>query len=260
MAVERPAVIPLSFAQNRLWFLDQLQGPSPVYNMAVALQLRGKLDVDALRAAFDDVIGRHESLRTTFPDIDGVPFQQVLPPPWGEVVGDVIDAAGWPPALRHEAIDAAARHTFDLGTEIPFRAELFRIADDEHVLVGVVHHIAADGWSITPLVCDLNVAYASRLAGRAPDWAELPVQYVDYTLWQHAQFGDLATPTVPSLGSWRIGRMRWRGCLNTCSYRRTDLIRLWLINAGALSPWTGRPSCSSACAMSPASTTRPLSW
>ena len=200
VAVERPAVIPLSFAQNRLWFLDQLQGPSPVYNMAVALQLRGKLDVDALRAAFDDVIGRHESLRTTFPDIDGVPFQQVLPPPWGEVVGDVIDAAGWPPALRHEAIDAAARHTFDLGTEIPFRAELFRIADDEHVLVGVVHHIAADGWSITPLVCDLNVAYASRLAGRAPDWAELPVQYVDYTLWQHAQFGDLADTNSPIAG------------------------------------------------------------
>ena len=205
VAVERPAVVPLSFAQNRLWFLDQLQGPSPVYNMAVALQLRGELDVDALRAAFDDVIGRHESLRTTFPDIDGVPFQQVLPPLRGDVVGDVVDATGWPPALLHEAIGAAARHTFDLRTEIPFRAELFRIADDEHVLVGAVHHIAADGWSITPLVCDLNVAYASRCAGGAPDWAELPVQYVDYTLWQRDQFGDLAdthSPIAAQLAYW----------------------------------------------------------
>ena len=91
-----------------------------------------------------------------------------------------------------EAIDTAARHTFDLATEIPLRARLFRVAEDEHVLVGVAHHIAADGWSITPLVADLGVAYASRCAGQAPGWAPLAVQYVDYTLWQRAQFGDLA--------------------------------------------------------------------
>ena len=82
-----------------------------------------------------------------------------------------------PPAGRQsrlgEAIDAAARHTFDLATEIPLRARLFRVADDEHVLVAVVHHIAADGWSITPLVRDLGVAYASRCAGQAPDWAPI---------------------------------------------------------------------------------------
>ena len=98
----------------------------------------------------------------------------------------VVDAAGWSVSRLEEAIDTTTRHNFDLASEIPLRARLFRIAEDEHVLVAVVHHIAADGWSITPLVRDLGVAYASRCAGQTPQWAPLPVQYVDYTLWQRA--------------------------------------------------------------------------
>ena len=188
---QRPAVVPLSFAQSRLWFIDQLQGPSPVYNMAVALRLRGRLDPDALGAALADVAGRHESLRTLFPAPDGKPQQLVVPPERADFGWDVVDATAWPADRLGEAIEETARHTFDLATEIPLRARLFRVTDDEHVLVGVVHHIAADGWSITPLVSDLGVAYASRCVGRAPGWAELPVQYVDYTLWQRARFGDL---------------------------------------------------------------------
>ena len=86
---------------------------------------------------------------------------------------DVVDATGWSADRLGEAIEETARHTFDLATEIPLRARLFRVADDEHVLVGVVHHIAADGWSIIPLVGDLGVAYASRCAGRAPQWAAI---------------------------------------------------------------------------------------
>ncbi|WP_156657485.1 non-ribosomal peptide synthetase, partial [Mycobacterium kyorinense] len=191
VAAPRPAVIPLSFAQSRLWFLDQLQGPSPVYNMTAALRISGTLDVDALSAALADVVGRHESLRTLFAAPDGIPQQVVMAAEQAELSWDVVDATGWPASRLGEAIDAAVRHTFDLSTEIPLRATLFRVADDDHVLVAVVHHIAADGWSITPLVADLGVAYASRCAGQAPQWSELPVQYADYTLWQRAQFGDL---------------------------------------------------------------------
>ena len=191
VAGERPAVVPLSFAQSRLWFLDQLQGPSPVYNMAVALRLRGRLDADALGAALADVVGRHESLRTLFPAPEGIPQQLVVPAERADFGWQVIDATGWSASRLDEAIGTAARHTFDLATEIPLRARLFRVADDEHVLVAVVHHIAADGWSMTPLVGDLGVAYASRCAGQAPGWAPLAVQYVDYTLWQRAQLGDL---------------------------------------------------------------------
>ena len=192
VAGARPAVVPLSFAQRRLWFIDQLHGPSPVYNMAVAVRLRGMLDVDALAAALADVVGRHESLRTLFAASEGVPQQLVVPAERADFGWQVVDASGWSEGRLGEAIDTAVRHPFDLATQIPLRARLFRVSDDEHVLVAVVHHIAADGWSITPLVGHLGVAYASRCAGRAPDWAPLAVQYVDYTLWQRAQLGDLA--------------------------------------------------------------------
>ncbi|MGV0607792.1 amino acid adenylation domain-containing protein, partial [Mycolicibacterium sp. XJ1904] len=192
VAVERPLEVPLSFAQARLWFIDQLQGASPVYNMTAALRLDGHLEIDSLGAAFTDVVDRHESLRTLFTDVDGRPRQVVVPVERVDVDYRVIDATGWSTARLDEAVSATARATFDLATEIPLRATLFRLADDEHVLVAVVHHIAADGWSIAPFVRDLGVAYASRCAGQAPGWAPLPVQYVDFTLWQRAQLGDLA--------------------------------------------------------------------
>jgi amino acid adenylation domain-containing protein/non-ribosomal peptide synthase protein (TIGR01720 family) len=191
VAAERPAVIPLSFAQSRLWFIDQLQGPSAVYNIGVALRLRGRLDADALGAALGDVVDRHESLRTLFPSIEGIPRQLVMPAAQVDFGWDVVDATAWSESQLSEAMGTVARHTFDLAAEIPMRAELFRVSDDEHVLAAVVHHIAADGLSISPLVRDLGMAYASRCGGRAPGWPTLPVQYVDYTLWQRTQFGDL---------------------------------------------------------------------
>ena len=125
--------------------------------------------LEALGQALADVVDRHESLRTLFPAVDGIPQQMVLPVERADFGWQIIDATAWPVARLEEAIDTAARDPFDLATEIPLRATLFRITDDEHVLVAVAHHIAADGWSVTPLVADLGVAYASRCAGRAPE-------------------------------------------------------------------------------------------
>jgi acyl carrier protein len=179
VAGERPAVVPLSFAQNRLWFIDQLQGPSPLYNMPA----------DALRAALADVVARHESLRTLFAVAGGTPQQVIVPAEQVDIGWETVDAGDWSASRLADAVRAAARYAFDLAVETPLRACIFRLADDDYMLVAVVHHIAADGWSLRPLVTDLGMAYASRSAGQAPGWAPLAVQYVDYTLWQRAQLG-----------------------------------------------------------------------
>ncbi len=194
---QRPAVVPLSFAQQRLWFVGQLAGPSPLYNMVAAVRLGGRLDAEVLGVALADVVGRHESLRTLFAAPEGIPQQLVLAVERADFGWQVIDASGWPESRLAEALDATARHSFDLETQIPLRARLFGVGEAEHVLVIVVHHIAADGWSITPLIRDLGVAYAARCAGQAPGWAPLAVQYVDYTLWQRKQLGDLGDPDSP---------------------------------------------------------------
>ncbi|OSC19489.1 non-ribosomal peptide synthetase, partial [Mycobacterium vulneris] len=155
--------------------------------------------------ALADVVARQESLRTLFPAVEGIPQQLVIPAEQADLGWQVVDATGWSPARLQEAIDPTVRHSFDLATEIPLRARLFRVAEDEHVLVAVAHHIAADGVSMAPLVTDLGVAYASRCAGHAPGWAPLAVQYVDYTLWQRAQLGDVAdsdSPIAAQLAYW----------------------------------------------------------
>src|ERR1700722_18400038 len=160
--------------------------------MAVELRLRGRLDADALGAALADVVDRQQSLRTLFAAHEGIPCQLVVPTEQADFGWAVVDAAGWTESRLGEAIDTVASQPFDLASEIPMRARLFRVDDGEHVLVAVVHHIAADGSSIAPLVGDLAVAYASRCAGHAPGRADLAVQYVDYTLWQRTQLGELS--------------------------------------------------------------------
>ncbi|MEE3065264.1 MAG: amino acid adenylation domain-containing protein, partial [Actinomycetota bacterium] len=191
---QRPTAIPLSFAQQRLWFLDQFDGPSPVYNLPLALRLRGELDIDALGVALADVVGRHESLRTVFSAVDGLPQQRIVDAERADFGWAVIDATRWPAPRLEDALGGAARHTFDLASELPFRAQLFTVRDQEYVLLLNMHHIAADGWSLTPLFRDLSTAYRARCAAQAPGWAPPAVQYVDYTLWQREHLGELGDP------------------------------------------------------------------
>ena len=260
VAGERPAVVPLSFAQNRLWFLDQLQGPSPVYNMAVALRLVGRLDVDALSAALADVVGRHESLRTLFAAPEGTPQQVVIPVERADCGWDVVDATGWPASRLGEAIGTVARYTFDLATEIPLRAQLFRVADDEHVLVAVVHHIAADGWSVRPLVGDLGVAYAGRSRGSLLSGRRWRCSMSITRCGSARSSGISTTRTVRLPRRWPTGSRLWPGCPSVCSCPPIGLIRWLLISAGPVWPWIGRLSCRRGCVGWPVSTARPASW
>lgn len=188
----RPDRVPLSFAQGRLWFLNRLEGPSATYNISGALRLRGPLNHRALADAFGDLVVRHESLRTVFADIAGEPCQLVIDAADARPELGVVEcSAERLPDLLH----ANATHAFDLASgETPLRARLFAIGPDEHALLVVVHHIAADGWSLAPMLRDIAIAYEARRHGQAPDWRPLPVQYVDYTLWQFELLGDATDP------------------------------------------------------------------
>ncbi|MFR9755701.1 amino acid adenylation domain-containing protein, partial [Streptomyces sp. TR06-5] len=183
--VERPAQIPLSYAQRRLWFMNRFERHSTAHNIVLAVQMTGLLDVDAMRAAVRDVVARHESLRTVFPDTDGEPRQEILPP-----------EAGCELAVVHTtekdldtAIAAASAQSFDLAVETPLRVTLFETGPESHVLLTVLHHIAGDGWSLDPFSADLARAYTERADGRAPDWQPLPAQYADYTMWNYEILG-----------------------------------------------------------------------
>ncbi|MGH3974897.1 MAG: condensation domain-containing protein, partial [Pseudonocardiaceae bacterium] len=199
---ERPERVPLSFAQRRLWFLHQLEGPSPTYNIPLTLRLSGVLDRVALQAALGDVTARHESLRTIFPQIEGVAYQQVLDP---ESACPPLRVTQASTAELPQVLTTAARYGFDLGSEIPVRAELFVVGPQDQVLLILVHHIAGDGWSRGPLSRDLATAYTARCQDHAPDWAPLAVQYADYALWQHQLLGAQADPDslfATQMGYW----------------------------------------------------------
>ncbi|MEU9029365.1 condensation domain-containing protein [Streptomyces sp. NPDC048383] len=189
---DRPERLPLSYAQRRLWFVDQLEGPSSTYNIALVRELERPLDPAALAEALADLAARHEVLRTVYGVEGGEPYQRIL-----EGARPQLELGR--PADLAAAVDETAAEVFDLTRDLPLRARLFLPdGDGPQTLVLLLHHIAADGWSTGPLLADLTTAYEARLAGTAPDWEPLPVQYADYTLWERA-----ALDAPAAAGHWR---------------------------------------------------------
>ncbi|MFE0673058.1 amino acid adenylation domain-containing protein [Streptomyces sp. NPDC058867] len=188
----RPERIPLSAAQRRLWLVERIGG-GVAYNFPLVFRLRGPLDVDALRAALGDLTARHEALRTRILAEDGEPYQWVAEPGEAEPELRISDCAERDLAGR---VTDAQRRPFDLSAELPLRAEVLRLGPDDHVVALMLHHITTDEWSDRPFLADLDAAYRARREGRAPDWAPLPVQYADYTLWQDTLLAEVGAGQV----------------------------------------------------------------
>ncbi|HYH83616.1 MAG TPA: amino acid adenylation domain-containing protein, partial [Longimicrobium sp.] len=203
LPVEHTVPPPLSFAQERLWLADQLEGAGALYNIPVARRLAGTLDVAALERALGKILRRHEALRTVFREVDGA-LEQVILPSTGFTLA-VEDLSALPPAWREAGVleraagDAAA--PFDLSAGAPFRARLLRLGDEEHVLLLSVHHVASDGWSMEVLARELGALYGAFAGGRPSPLPPLPVQYADHAVWQRAHLSGDALET--HLAYWR---------------------------------------------------------
>ncbi|HKH46212.1 MAG TPA: amino acid adenylation domain-containing protein, partial [Thermoanaerobaculia bacterium] len=198
----RDGELPLSYAQQRLWFLDQLEPGSPLYNLAMPVRLEGRLDAAALAGALAAVARRHESLRTTFAASEGRPFQRIAPPAPAHL--PVVDLAAIPAAADavRELARAEAREPFDLEAGPLFRAALVRLAAEDHLLLLTLHHIVADGWSVGVLIRELLALYAAAAAGNgSAELPELPVQYADFAAWQRRWLDGGALEA--QLGYWR---------------------------------------------------------
>ncbi len=182
--VDRPDPLPVSLAQRRLWFLNHLEPDSAAYNIPIVLHLDGPLNVAALRAAFDDVVQRHEPLRTIFPYRDGEPIQ-VLTDERAPFMSVQVPEDRAEQVVREESL-----RPFDISAELPLRALLLRTGPERRILVATMHHIVSDGWSLAPFARDLSAAYIARSAGRTPQQPPLPVAYADFALWQREHLGS----------------------------------------------------------------------
>ncbi|HWG98266.1 MAG TPA: amino acid adenylation domain-containing protein, partial [Pilimelia sp.] len=196
---------PCSSGQQRMWLAAQFDPADASFHVAVPLRLAGPLDVDALRQALRDLVRRHEILRTGYVDVDGEPWQVVHP--GGTVPFTVVDLRDRPAGEREQRARDLARaafaEPFDLAAGVVLRAALYRLADDDHVLLLTTHHIAIDGWSIGTVLTELATRYAHRSAAEPapPPLPELPIQYADYAAWEHRALagGGLAA----GLAYWR---------------------------------------------------------
>ncbi|MEL6454603.1 MAG: amino acid adenylation domain-containing protein [Cyanobacteria bacterium J06623_5] len=186
---ERTQPIPLSFAQQRIWFLQQLEPDNSTYKIARSLRLRGPLHQDALQQAFTTILSRHEALRTNFVSVDGLPRQVVSPPSDFPLAFVDLSASArknnaQPESLLKSLLKQESHRPFDLSSDLMLRATLFRLKEDEHILQIVMHHIASDGWSIGIFRRELSALYTAYATGEAAPVSELPIQYIDFSEWQ----------------------------------------------------------------------------
>lgn len=183
---------PLSFPQQRLWFFEQLAPGEPTYNAILAMRAQGPLDIERLRTALRTVTERHEPLRTVFPVVDRTPMQDVLAD-W-PVDLEVTDLSHRPPHDRETLMTALvrdeARRPFDLTSDLTLRVRVIRLAEQEHVIAFIEHHIAFDGWSDEQLFDELEEVYASLAEARNPVLPDLPVRYRDFAIWQRNRLED----------------------------------------------------------------------
>ncbi|MBD3559220.1 non-ribosomal peptide synthetase, partial [Planktothrix sp. FACHB-1355] len=184
--ISRDRNIPLSFAQQRLWFLDGLVPNNPFYNVPAAVRLTGSLNLEALSQTFNEIVRRHEALRTTFVTVEGQPVQVIHPAL--KVYLPIIDLQDLPlgerekKALRLTAQEA--QKPFNLSTEILLRITLLRLSATEHILLLNMHHIVSDGWSIGLLIQELAILYTAFANEQPSPLPELPIQYADFAYWQ----------------------------------------------------------------------------
>ena len=196
--VPRDSALPLSFAQQRLWFLDQLEPGSAFYNMPAAVRLRGALDADALRRTLDEIVRRHEVLRTRFVAIDGTPSQVIAPPALLPLMVIELDAAV-PEEREHRAAALAraeAARPFDLASGPLLRATLLRLGERDHVLLFTMHHIVSDGWSLGVLVREVAALYGAFAAGQPSPLPDLAIQYADFAQWQRQYLDQVLAEQV----------------------------------------------------------------
>jgi hypothetical protein len=208
----RSAPLPLSFAQQRLWFFDQLEPDSALYNVPVAVQLSGPLDLRALRQSLTRIVERHEVLRTTFVNVSGQPFQLIAPDAAPSTPrSPLLDLRELPPELREATllrlVQAEARSPFDLTRGPLLRTSVLRLADTEHALLLTMHHIISDGWSMGVFIQELAALYGELHGGAQAALPELPIQYADFAIWQRDWLqgaGDHAgSPLQEHLAYWR---------------------------------------------------------
>ena len=184
--VEREGALPASFAQQRLWFLDQLEPNSPLYNIPAAVRLQGRLDVTALELTLNEIVRRHEALRTNFESLKGQPVQIIAPAV--NLMLPRIDLGGLDAEERESAVQKLsaeeARRPFDLARDLLLRATLLQLGDEDHVVLFTMHHIISDGWSMGVFIREVTALYEAFSENRPSPLPPLPVQYADFAVWQ----------------------------------------------------------------------------